>query len=234
MYMYVKKLNNQDPWIYYEDLKNSGYYNDCFICGNREFEGLNKDTIGFIKNELIDYSDYDVEVYYKNNLASYIIYLVRANLGVRLNLKEALKIKKLLSNEYYDIKDLISDILTVIYRKHYLNTCIRGYSQGDWQYLYYPEEKQEEVKYIEAVYFATGSEYAVMLSDKFINNADEIEDYGEDNFYTSSWRNEDIKREALKLFDYHNKVGDISNVKYFDIKDVKTITKEIVTYEEAI
>ena len=82
-------------------------------------------------------------------------------------------------------------------------TCgtIRGCCQGDWLDYIAPETmNQEKLKYIEAVLFATGTEFET--TEVPIDSADDFDkahDAGQTNYlYTAKWADDDVKADIAR------------------------------------
>lgn len=234
--VYAKRILNDDDSFYWSLIKDDEGFNNYFIYKNKEFEGLNSDIIKFIYSDLLNYSDYDLTVYYKNNLACYIIENIRAFNGIKLNVKKALEIAKCLKlrndtareGHYIRDEDCICDILSILFNVTYSFKTIRGYSQSDWNILYYPcvDDCGEVVDYIESVYFNTGYEIMIHEEENTPTDADSISG---SCFYCQYYDIDRIKRAIA------DDVGcDVGDVIYYDIRDIKTITTTKVFYTEAL
>lgn len=90
-------------------------------------------------------------------------------------------------------RQLMCDVLSIIYGKQFACTTLRGCSQGDWIYCIYPQEtvSKEDLDYIEAVFFGTGTEFAV--TSKPIDSAADFDDAEVYYTYTDKYHDEDIK-----------------------------------------
>lgn len=232
----VKEISCNDNYIYYESLKDdieSNFASDILIGLNKDYHGINSGLLDFIINNLLYYSNYEVETYYKNNIATYIIDEVRKY--KKISLKQALSIAKIIKNSdcYYQSEKIkaITDILSVIYCKEYKNTCLRGYCQSDWIYCFYSKDIEYTfIQYIEAVLFATGKEIYISNEKIDINNIDDINSFEYDGYYdyiVDYFLDSDIK-EAIA-----EKIGcDIDDIAFYSIKSIKEITQQIITYNE--
>lgn len=227
--IYAKKIYCEDNYIYWLDIKDNEYYNDIFIYGNEHYEGLNGEIIKWIYNELLNYSDYEKQFYYKNNAVVMIIDLLHTQ-GIKINIPYALKVNKIINDynsfNHYCKEDAICNILSIIMKKKYNVDCMKGYSQGDWQYIYYPENKKDAINYIESVYWNTGSEIMIHEEENIPSNANEINGFC---FYTSSYKVEDIKEDIKRECGF---CGSIDNIIFFDIKDVSYRQVIDIEYKE--
>lgn len=223
--LYAKQLHN--------DYFNDAYYdmlvddsectNDFFIYGNKDFIGINGSVIKYIKDNIVNYSLYEVECCYKNNLCAYIIdYLKQFK---KISLKNAIKIMQLLKSDDNNGSAIICATLEAIYERKYEKTIIRGACQSDWDYLFYAIDyiDNEQRDYIEAVYFNSGYEIEYILidntRDKAPQCADDIE--GEYIYVASLWN----------IKDFLQKHFNCDNVVFYEIKDIKTITTYKLNYE---
>lgn len=87
--------------------------------------------------------------------------------------------------------------------KEYDCSSIRGVSQGDWQYCFYPVSEEKNVRYVEADYFNTGTEWMVWKGE-------EDDDSDSVGFYGYEWQDEKVKKEIAEAFD-----GEAENVTLF-------------------
>ena len=226
----VKQLNCDDNYTDYKMLLNDiteNFNNDIFIGGNRQLENINYDLIDNIYNNIINYSDYEIEVYYKNNMALYIIDYIKDH--KKISLKQATEIIKIIKRDS-DKYTTITDILSVIYCKKYKYTVLHGYCQGDWVYCYYSSDIEYNfIQYIEAVLFNTGItlyiSYDKIDIDNFNINNDDYDGYSTyiiDYFF----KDEKIK----EICDI---IGcDSDEIAFFEITDIKKITTYKIEYTE--
>lgn len=188
----VKQVYNEDNSIYFEnvlyDIENN--FNDDIMIGfNKDYKSINFDVIDVIKNDLINYNDYEISGYYKNNIVAYIIDYLKPH--KKINVKQALKIIKRIKEYqnsccYYRdaFYDLISDILSFIYCKHFNIYCMRGYCQSDWIYCFYSDDVNYDfIQYIEAVFFNTGIELYISENKLNIDEIENINDFDYDGYY---------------------------------------------------
>lgn len=87
----------------------------------------------------------------------------------------------------------IALFLTIKEGKEYDYRTIRGYSQGDWNILYYPITTADTtLRVIEMEYFNLGTEWVIHDEETEVHNADDIRGY---NMYCCGWSTEEIKEE---------------------------------------
>ena len=172
-----------DDFLYDID---ENYKSDIFIGFNNEFVSVNFELIKTIDEDIINYSDYVVDVYYKNNLASYIIECLRKY--KRISLKKALKIRAIVKDyeqrRTLDYDDMICEILSVIFNKHYEEKYLHGSLQRDWIKCYYSEDvKSDYLNYVEGVFFNTGYEIKISREKHDISKIEDINDYDFEGYY---------------------------------------------------
>lgn len=230
MKIYAKELYIEDTSIYYEMIEEDKYYNDIFMYGNSDFKGLNSSYIKSLFDDVVNYSMYELDTDFKNNIASYIIYYVKSIFDIKLNVKRALMINRCITEyeankSYHGRYECIKDILSIIFKKEYDYICMRGYSQSDWQYILYPQEKEKDVKYIEAVYFRTGKEILIHDEDTTPQSPEDISGF---TLYTELYNEEEIKELISKECNCN-----INDVIYYSIKNVKYRHVVDIEYNEA-
>ena len=86
------------------------------------------------------------------------------------------------------------EILSLVKGERYIKWCIRGCTQSDWQYIYFPADKysDEDIKIFEVEYFNTGTEWTIHDEETPPENPDDICGY---SIYCHGWNNEQIKQE---------------------------------------
>lgn len=147
-------------------------------------------------NEITDRAEYEAEV--NDTIRCYF----------RKNNKEALTDEEIatlarLCEEFKtcssrDENAIICEVLTIEFGEQFEEGEIHGCCQGDWMEIIYPASRKAMIPFIEAVWFATGTEFAI-TADKIEvgenNEIDEekIEETGTYFDYTGLWRDEDIK-----------------------------------------
>lgn len=225
----IKELYCEDNTHYFNVLCDDiveNHSKDIFIGGVRGYIDINYGVIKDIKDNIINYSDYDISTYYNNNIANYIIDTLKQYKN--LSLKQALYISSLLKDNASSGDDIICDVLSILFNGIYEKTILRGYSQGDYMYCYYNVDKisGDYLKYIEAVLFNTGVEiYASCEMLEIDNiNRDNIADFEYEGYYDYIVNEGDI---ADKI---ENAGFTSENAIYFEIKDIKYISYHKVIY----
>lgn len=86
-------------------------------------------------------------------------------------------------------------------REPYDVTEIRGCSQGEWNYLYYPESiSREAIEFAEAVWYGTGNEISAYSDPTTVGFDDEAE--ADFTFYTAEWSDQGIKKAVMDAYGY--------------------------------
>lgn len=150
------------------EMQDLSIYLDCYvdmdsiiIRGNRDFMGHTTEeykNINIVLNEL----EYFLCVYRGRGLSEFCNEMFPRELPYLS--EEIIRWKKLLRNVIRNgvTKGSICDALSLVYAREYECVTIRGCCQGEWQYLYYPAEYDDEtVKEIESLYFNLGDEWIV-------------------------------------------------------------------------
>lgn len=231
----VKQLLNDDDSIYYDSLKEdliNNFNESIFIGLNRDYRGINDDILQYIINNVLNYSNYDIEVYYKNNMAVYIIDTLKCY--KKISLKQALNIIKVIKDNYYNNLskyDAINSILSIIYCKAFNYRVLCDCCQSDWIYCFYTSDiKNSFIKYIEAVIWNTGAEVYIScdkididnLSDDDIENIEFIYDGNYD--YITGYN---IKNAVMDQYGYNS-----DDIAVYEIESYTTITSYKIKYRK--
>lgn len=219
---YIKQLLNDSNEFYYNMLKDdilSNYKESIFIYYSKR-SGINNDIIDVIKDSLINYSDYDVKYYYKNQLHNYIIDTLASY--KRISLKDAIKIAAIIKKDDKSYNYMTCDILSVIYKKRFEMTLLRGCCQGDVAYMFYDvDDVNIDFKnYIEGVIFNTGYEIMIHDDESIPLCADDIQGYCEYIIYDYG----SLKDSVARFLDTTP-----DNIVFYEIKNTYTVLK--VEYE---
>lgn len=119
-------------------------------------------------------------------------YLPKEN-GSRYSIKELLALKKALNDWSRDCDDdYFTDILSIVTSKDWEVTTIRGYSQSDWNNIFYVKN-EIDIETIAAAYFGMWSEWAIEkgaedeigVCYQILDNVDDIKEYFANIFKTS-------------------------------------------------
>lgn len=192
-----------DLEAYYPELE--AVEDNVSILGNRHFAGVNVPMVEDIKigltNSIDDFEDPDAS---KEDKLDVILY----EFGYLMNgepTEDQLRriydsIDSYVKTCNTSEEEEICDLLEIVHGEKFVRKLIRGCCQGDWNYCYLPVSKLDKLSYIEAVYFATGTEFMVTtLEDaegKSVNEiADEIAGSKDSYFdYTELYNPADIKK----------------------------------------
>ena len=160
--------------------------------GNKYIDIDNNGYLEDIKKMMKEYDSWDFEYVYHNSIKDLLEdYLPKKENGKRLSPLEMSKIKKSL----YEYHEGIMACLKVITGKNYKWKTIRGCCQGEYADIFYPENEENMVSWVEAWFFGTGTEVEVHDCDYEPENADEISGF---TFYTELYNIEDLKKEIIK------------------------------------
>ena len=106
---------------------------------------------------------------------------------------------------------IICAVLSLVTRKEYDYTTIRGCCQGEWNEVFYPVDKYsiEDIRTFETYYFNTGSEWIIHDSNEEPENPEDIEGY---SMYCVTYdvrkeiaESEGVKPEDVVLYEYHER-----------------------------
>lgn len=112
--------------------------------------------------------------------------------------------------------NILCKVLSIVTGEHYECQCIRGSSQGDWQYIYYSTEhiSQWDIKYIEACYFNEGSEWIIHDEEDEPETPEDISGYstycigfGEDAIRIELAETAGCKPEDVVMFAYSHSIS---------------------------
>lgn len=200
-----KKLKIYATEVDSENFDYSCYYDEdmaeedgIWAGGNRDFAEINPDLRKDVSRALESayHNLYDIEDFHDVdiNIEETLNYWFKKSSGDPLTEAEQKTLLKLVGDFFYctsaDENGIICKVLTIITGKVYKEGVIRGYSQGDWLKIIYPEEIQERLSWIEAVLFATGSEFAITTEAIEEKDLDDAEVYYD---YTNLYKPEEIK-----------------------------------------
>ena len=154
------------------------YDTKIYICGNRDFYGINASEIKEAEKMCEDF-----EYHYEHEPSDYGLTEEQFS-----ELSKIVEQKKSWGAIEYEF------VLKYLAFKNgvpYKRVTIRGCSQGDWDYLYVPSDMTiEEVREIEAYYFNLGTEVCIEDSDKEL----QPEEIGGYYLYFPTWDTNEIKR----------------------------------------
>ena len=177
--------------------------------GNRDFGEINHGLIAGLLDKLADF-DYDCEtdeseLEDEDEKLSIEDYLKNANNyfeksnGSQLTEKDLtilLECRSIYSSE--DDEVVLCKLLEMIYDKPFKCGYIRGCSQGDWLNYICPEDVTDEtISYIEAVLFATGTEYEITYEP--IDSAEDFDSVDTFWCYTDKYKIDDVKEWLAKV-----------------------------------
>lgn len=112
--------------------------------------------------------------------------------------------------------NILCKVLSIVTGEHYECRCIRGSSQGDWQYIYYSTEhiSREDIHYIEVCYFNEGSEWIIHDGEDEPKTSEEVSGYsaycigcGEDAIRLELAEIAECKPEDVVMFIYDHSIS---------------------------
>ena len=186
---------NYDYRCYYDE--DMAEYDNIWAGGNsRNFgetnEDLRKDVVRALEDSYYDLFEVD-DATEEDKINTVRYYFKKVN-------KEELTDSEIdlltnLSKMFYeciksDENDIICQVLTVLHGEVFEHGVIHGCCQGDWLEIIYPESKKDLIPWIEAVWFATGTEFSIT---EVPVEEDEVDDAIKFHAYTDLWRDADIK-----------------------------------------
>lgn len=168
--------------------------NDKLWCGgNRDFKEINSELISNAKQALDNY-DYEIDKY--DDVYEFIIdYLGEDWRDADKRIKGD-KFEEICKNVEASLNKKICSILELVYDEPFICGTIKGNDQSDWLYYICPESLRDRIRYIEAVLFATGTEFEV-TEDQF----DEKPDFRQVNTLTWYTYKADVKSELAEVME---------------------------------
>ena len=226
---------------FYFNFEEESKYLKLAIIGGRNFTSFTFEEYDRAENNFDDFL-YQYKLllnkdYYAryNNLIELVNDIFCKSNGKKYSTKEIHAFKLLyqrIENEKnYDFDNYDCEFLELITGNKYKKTAIRGYSQGDYADVIYPETiKNETINYIEACYFGTGTEYSIFEEEtEEILTVNELENSACVNYfdYTELWSVELYKQELAKRYNLP-----LENIIVYEITNTKHRT--IIENEYAI
>lgn len=206
---YAKQLDieNFDYEMYYNE--DDAVEDKFWAGGNRDFCDINADLIDeLVKNLESMLYDIDVDVEEEHRKAP-TLKIIRANLEYYFKKQSGKKFTqtevkefKALADKYVgatcsEEKDILCELLGIIYEEPFINGTLRGNCQGDWLKYICPASMRDRIDWIESVLFATGTEFAI--SEKPLENPDELDGSNSSIDYTDKWCDEDVRAWAANI-----------------------------------
>lgn len=193
---------------YYDE--ESAVYDKFWAGGNSDFKDLNPDLVVDLKKKLddlvydidsLDFDNYDNEDDFQQEVEDTATYYVKAyDSEINLTDRELNYLIKLAYDfneaKSQDENEIICKVLELFYKERFITGTIAGSSQSDWMDYICPKIMKDRVPYIEAVLFATGTEFYI-TDDKIevdgLNLEEDLHDLDGYYDYTELWRTEDVK-----------------------------------------
>lgn len=161
-------------------------------------EDLRRDVVKALENAFYDIYEAD-DVTEEDRIDTIKYYFKKKNKQSlsELEIDELTNLVRMFNScSYRDENDIICQVLTILHDEVFEYGVINGCCQGDWLEIIYPESKRDLIPWIEAVWFATGTEFRV--TEEPVEDEDHIGDTYEYCTYTNLWRDSDIKEWLCK------------------------------------
>lgn len=168
--IYAMEVNSEyfDSDVYYNE--ESATLDHVSVCGNQRLAGVNVAMVADIQNALnacvYDFEDPNESKEDRSTTIHYEFgYLMQGEPTDDQLQRIYDSIESYVKGGLVSEKDEICDLLEIVYGEKFVRNLIRGCCQGDWNYCYLPESKLDLLPYVEAVYFGTGTEFAIAPLD---------------------------------------------------------------------
>lgn len=208
------------PEWQYEELE---YPDNVIFMGNRDFDNHIPEDYGKIMKALTEGDLYDdlCSVWkYSEMLEVTNAYFGRDDYNAEeiVALRSALIAYKY--REYREQSRAIADYLSAVFKEEWKTRIIRGYSQSDWQQIYYPanEWTDNDIRILEMDYFGEYSIYEIHWGIEEPENPEDIDGYymrtysGDPKAEIAQY--ECVKPEEVKLYTF---AGWIKTPKYREV-----------------
>ena len=164
------------------------------IDGHYDYADLNADLIKTARKMYED-SEYDLETNYNNSIKAYAEdRLPKRKNGKRFSTQQ-LRLMKLALDQNLE-EAFIAECISAVMCEEYKVTYLKGSVQREWVIAYVPESmKDNEIAYIEAIYFGTGTEVMIHDDADEPKNGDDVSGYC---FYTTKYFADDLKEEIAE------------------------------------
>mgnify|MGYP003291905882 CR=1 FL=1 len=174
-----------------------------WIGGNRNLITINADLYNNIENALehiyyeIDEAEDDTDR--RKTVEYYLKPIERTDAFTDLEISKIIKCAEEYDTSGNDNEVTVASALSIVYGKEFTTGTFRGCCQRDWLNYICPKEIADNRKYmdyVEAVLFATGTEFAI--TDEKIENADEFESVDVSAYYTAEWGDSRVKEDLAE------------------------------------
>lgn len=221
--LYARQINPEYQGNFITDIFSyDEAFNNISVCGNRHYIERKTDVFlrvfdalndGDLANELENVGQ--SYSWYKNVTECINDYLYRED-GKKYSCKDIHNLKQLIE-EFSECRSneenrIICNVLSIVTRKDYDYTTIRGCCQGEWNEVFYPvdEYTMDDIRTFEAYYFNTGSEWIIHDEENEPESAEEINGY---SVYCVSFdvrqelaEYEGISPDDVILYEYHEQM----------------------------
>lgn len=183
------------------------------VCGNRHFKEHKPEVFERVESaldngelaEAVDGFSGAVDSsyfasFYKNVTEAILDYIPPEGRS-RYNTREIHALKELFHRygrgRSSEDQQIFLDVLSIVTGKKWEYRDIRGYTQGDWNGLYYPVEEwsRERIAYFESEYFKMGSEWIVHNEENIPDGPEDINGY---SMYCYGDTMEEIREEIAR------------------------------------
>lgn len=198
-YARERKSDYFDYEIYFDEYE--AERNKIWIGGNRDFITINADLyndIEYALNHIYEEVDEDKD----NNrkvVEYYLTPVKRMEAFTDAEIATIIECSTEFGARDNNDEKTVARVLSIVYGKEFTTGTFRGCCQRDWIDYICPQEIADNKKYmefIEAVFFATGTEFEV--TDEKIASADEFDSVENCTYYTAEWKDEDIKEDLAR------------------------------------
>ena len=237
----IQQNNDYIETEFYFDFEQESKFLKLAIIGGRDFASFTFEEYDRAENNFDDFL-YQYELllhkdYYAryNNLSELVNDMFWKSNGKKYSAKEIhtfkLLYQRIKKERNYAFDDYACEFLKLITGNKYNKKAIRGYCQGDYAEVVYPETiDKETIDYIEACYFGTGTEYSIYEEEtEELLTVDDLENNGCDNYfdYTALWNTTLYKQELAKRYNLP-----LENIIVYEITNTKRRT--IIENEYAV
>ena len=164
--IYAAEIDSEhfDSDVYYSE--ESAVNDDVSILGNPRLFGVNVAMVADVQNALndcvSDFQDSDVGEEDRNTMIYYEFGYLMGGEPTDDQLKRLYdSVDRYVKIGVMSEDEEICDLLEIIHGEPFVCRTIRGCCQGDWNRCYLPASKLDMLPYVEAVYFGTGTEFAI-------------------------------------------------------------------------
>jgi len=202
-YYYARQLDTEyfDHRCYYSE--EDAAYDNFYAGGNRDFAEFNGDLRTDITKKL-ENCMYDLDAIDSDNMDE-MLETLKYYFG-DLSKDELFKLADL-TKDFNDCSSslevsIIAQVLSIMKHEEFTSGLIRGNCQGDWAYYICPKAMENRIPWIEAVLFASGTEF--VISEEKCTREEFENDFENDKVftycaYTHHYNSQDIKEQFAEV-----------------------------------